>query len=730
MARKPKKNKKNKGKRRSGKGVGKRLPANPAAQTDQANQLYQAGEYDKAETIYAHILKLNPSDTNALNISANISFIRKDFERAIVLWGKAVALNPGSSEYNSNLGAAYFEWGDPNTSEKYFRKALEIDPGYVNAHMNLGNSLRDQGKLEAALASYRESVRLQPDFANAHYSVGIVLDGEGRRDEAQAAFERAIEISPGHDRANAYLGFFLTHQEGRLEDALECFRKSLSVNPDLTSTQKGFSAALRLCANLKDYFPELEADLKFCFESESMDVRDIAFPAAAQLLLKYGIADAAHIPPERLSELAQRMGADELLIMYLENARNMNAEFEIVLTKLRAALLEAGRGEPQIPPEGARLAAALSIQAFINEYVFSVGPDEERKIEELRAEIEGAFGDGALSGAALEVKLLMLAMYEPLFNLPTAHAIRDLPGASWSQLFQKVLDTTFFVRYEEEAIKNEVRSISKVEDATSGAVREQYEENPFPRWIFHANTRKMNFSGYIKQVARRFSPPSMFNEPIKILVAGCGTGHQPISTATAVRSEVLAVDLSRTSLAYAIRMAQKLEVDNVEFVQGDILELSSLDERFHVIECVGVLHHMKEPARGLAVLEELLLPGGMMRLGLYSAIARRKIIKAREYIENSGLRPRHEDIRAFRNEVLMSPGDRFSLKHLADFYSLSSCRDLLFHVQEHDMSLGQVRELIGSRGLRFVDFEFYQPEHREGYAERFPDDETMTNLDN
>lgn len=728
MGRKPKKKKK--GSHRSGGGAGKRFSSNPAAQIIQANQLYQAGEHGKSEAICAQILKLNPSDMNALNISAIIAFNRKDFGRAVELWGKAAAVNPSSSEYNSNLGAAYYEGGDPNKAEIYFRKALEVEPGYANAHFNLGNSLKDQGELDAALACYREAIRLQPDFANAHCGIGVMLESEGRRDEAQAAFERALEISPGHDKANAGLGFILTRQEGRLGDALAYFRKSLSVSPDLLDAQMGFSLALRLCANLKEYHSELEADLIFCFELESMDVRDIAVPAAAQLLLKYGISGSVNFPLAQRLELVQRMGADDLLIKYLEKARNLNPDFEILLTNVRAALLEAGREEPHMPPESVRLAAALSFQAFINEFVFSVGAEEERLIEELCAEIEGALGNGAPAESSLEEKLLLLAMHEPLFNLPSAHVIRNFPRDSWSLTFQKVLDTTFLVRYEEEAIKNEIGSISKVKDTTSEAVRAQYEENPYPRWISCAHTRKLNFSGYIKQVAPRFSPPSMFNEPVKILIAGCGTGQQPISTAIAIRCEVLAVDLSRASLAYAIRMARNMKVDKVEFVQGDILELSALEERFHVIECAGVLHHMKEPARGLAVLGELLLPGGMMKLGLYSAIARRKIIKAREYIENSGLTPKHEDIRAFRSEVLMSAEDRFDLKRHGDFYSLSTCRDLLFHVQEHDMSLREVRELIGSHGLRFVDFEFAEPKHRERYTERFPDDKTMINLDN
>jgi len=78
----------------------------------------------------------------------------------------------------------------------------------------------------------------------------------------------------------------------------------------------------------------------------------------------------------------------------------------------------------------------------------------------------------------------------------------------------------------------------------------------------------------------------------------------------------------------------------------------------------------------------------------------------------------------------MSAADRFDIKRHGDFYSLSTCRDLLFHVQEHDLTLHEVRELIDSQNLNFIDFEFIESKHRERYAERFPDDTTMINLDN
>ena len=39
-------------------------------------------------------------------------------------------------------------------------------------------------------------------------------------------------------------------------------------------------------------------------------------------------------------------------------------------------------------------------------------------------------------------------------------------------------------------------------------------------------------------------------------------------------------------------------VDNIKYAQMDILETGSWGERFDIIECGGVLHHMDDPIAG------------------------------------------------------------------------------------------------------------------------------------
>ncbi len=63
----------------------------------------------------------------------------------------------------------------------------------------------------------------------------------------------------------------------------------------------------------------------------------------------------------------------------------------------------------------------------------------------------------------------------------------------------------------------------------------------------------------------------------------------------------------------------------IEYAQADILELGSLDRRFDLIESIGVLHHLADPFAGWRVLLSLLRPGGVMKLGFYSAVARRDL---------------------------------------------------------------------------------------------------------
>jgi hypothetical protein len=75
-------------------------------------------------------------------------------------------------------------------------------------------------------------------------------------------------------------------------------------------------------------------------------------------------------------------------------------------------------------------------------------------------------------------------------------------------------------------------------------------------------------------------------------------------------------------------------------------------------------------------------------------------------------------------------GTRFgaALK-LVDFFSTSDCRDLLFHVQEHRMTLTGIDVFLRENDLQFLGFDI-KPDIIKVYRQRFPEDAVATNLAN
>jgi SAM-dependent methyltransferase len=192
--------------------------------------------------------------------------------------------------------------------------------------------------------------------------------------------------------------------------------------------------------------------------------------------------------------------------------------------------------------------------------------------------------------------------------------------------------------------------------------------------------------------------------------------------------KILALDFSKSSLAYAVRMARRLDVGNVEFLHGDILDLPSLGRGFSVIESVGVLHHMNDPFDGWRVLTDLLHPGGMMKLGLYSEKARGSLDPVREKIRGLKLRPIPDDLRELRRRILLGEEDLPSPPPFRDFYQLNEFRDLVFHVMEHRFTIPQIAGNLKTLGLEFVGFEFNKDLIARRYTEHCPQDPGMTDL--
>jgi len=166
-------------------------------------------------------------------------------------------------------------------------------------------------------------------------------------------------------------------------------------------------------------------------------------------------------------------------------------------------------------------------------------------------------------------------------------------------------------------------------------------------------------------------------------------------------------------------------------LQGDILNLSSLDKSFDVIECIGVLHHMEDPERGMAELATLLKPGGLMKIALYSELSRSGfVVGTKNFLDAANIPTTDDGIREARKLLNELPDDH-ALKPVSkafDFFTTSMFRDLCMHVQEHRFTIPRIEKVLRALNLEFLGFVKLSPEAEALYKSRYPQDPSMRDL--
>jgi SAM-dependent methyltransferase len=215
--------------------------------------------------------------------------------------------------------------------------------------------------------------------------------------------------------------------------------------------------------------------------------------------------------------------------------------------------------------------------------------------------------------------------------------------------------------------------------------------------------------------------------PFEVLIAGCGTGQQAVQSALAYgpAARVMAIDLSAASLAYAARMAERFGARNIDFAQADLQALADAGpqfaERFRIVECTGVLHHLGDPFAAWRALLRCLARDGAMLVGLYSARARASLKALREDPACPGPGCSDAALRAFRQVLLARADDAAGgdLKMSRDFLTASNFRDLALHVSERPVTLPEIAQFLRDNGLAFRGFQLERGTFAR-FRDRFP----------
>jgi SAM-dependent methyltransferase len=632
--------------------------------------------------------------------------------------------------------------GQLDQVERQCREHLARHPNDLDVLFILANVYNKVGRHNEAIAGYGKILELDPTHWSSLYSLGVIMLEHRMYDQAAEFFKSTLFHKPDFLPANEKLQqLYLANND--TQSLLAHAMMAVKQHPDRMELWLRLSAALMGCDNpfMPDDFIRFVAEyapLKDRCEGGPPMVATFAM-LASNVGLR-GMFNAVQLQGDKALVTYARQGdlltllQDELFIKIIENNTVCSQKFERFMAAVRYALLvELTLEAPNltIQPQDLKLMQGIAGYFFRTEYIVRVTEEEKVLLQRLKDRVVGSVthADASLT-VQEEADIILLAMYEALKRMDMDAAWKALQSryTSDNPLYGVLQLTYADLALEEEVARTRIESFGSIQDDVSLKVREQYEENPYPRWDSIVDVEPIATRTFLRGIVPYPYPfkPSVPDKP-SILVAGCGTGRQPLNIASYLpHADIFAIDISRRSLAYALLKSEEMKFKNIQFMHMDILDIPSYGKTFDMVFCSGVLHHMREPMDGWRSINQVLKPGGLMNIALYSKLSRQAISKAREEIAAKGYKDTPEDIRKYREEIIFDPNNPFMTS--SDFFTESTLRDLLFHRQEHQFTIPQIKQCLQALNLKFIGFANNSITYQM-FDECFPFQKDYTNLD-
>ena len=701
------------------------------ASTDQEIQLfqetliqaYQGENYQKVIDLAlsnSHYVD-DQSITLSIIASANLKLDR--YEDAISSYKKALRVDGHNCNIHNNLGVVYLRIQKLDQAYACFQKAISLNPQYAEAYYNRGNLDRMLEDDENAIISYKHALDLEPTHFDAKNNLGALLQKRGSYEKAESVFREIVKADPHYALGLNNLGI-ISRKLGNYEEAMLYFVKAVSCEPENISIWENLASVLSLRdLNFQDYDDTLADIFVELLNKKKTNNPNMVAPAILKLLFKspdmlrsVKILADSRLSMESFKEEIDNLSRFSLLLALMRLTPIADPQLERVFVNCRKTLLL----EPElITTDSSELfLQALAQQCAVNEYIYPISKQEDLSIQHLNRVVE----DSLERKSSIEDRVILtLACYKNLY------AIRYKERIEKSVLTNDIVEFQISQVARQKKISKDIPSLSVIRDQVSNRVRQQYEENSYPRWINTVTfTESLTVSQLLKDLGLKNAEEIRIDRP-KILIAGCGTGrHAVLTSSRFTGSRVTAFDLSINSVGYAKLKSQEFGINGIRYMHGDLLNIGELGEKFDIVESVGVLHHMDKPIEGLIALKEVLKTGGLMRLALYSESARAGVIQARKLIETKYSKGSIEDrIRSFRQGIIN--GDNIAEQNLkyvtkwGDFYSMSECRDLFFHEKEHRFTIPKIKEMLVQFDLMFLGFEFNHGEILKKFLNKYSD---------
>lgn len=537
----------------------------------------------------------------------------------------------------------------------------------------LADRLNLRHETALSIQAYQSSIEAWPENAKAWNNLGLLYYAEERYSKAEACFKKAIIVAEPADPtaessmchlADLYISSSLP------EKALNTLAKGI-IDGKLNNEE----AMHRLLYALQiTTHSEYDIQIDSCLRILSKDNRIDPILFSAQYFIQLHCNPHKAISQTKnITELARMLEDDKETLDMLKKTPITHCKIEALVDKIALHMGDVILST-RLPPPYPNLLDALVHQRNLVGPISPLTPSHTTLIQQLRE-----LCDLCVCGCLLEVSIRsLLHAFGQESDNDYHYLARQFPSSSPCQL--------------------------TVDTSGQKDIQAFYERHPYPTWTarpFFIEQRLEDLFSSLGSVA------PISSEPL-ILVAGCGTGQHAISIAlTYPQAEVIAIDVSSTSLAYANAKKTEFQIHNLSFKQTCIYDVYKTAQQYDLIEAIGVIHHLSSPLQGCKSLLSALKPHGVLKLGLYSSIARTPLREARDIICANDI-----DLTAYNlphiRKFVMDNQHLPCMSRIAnskDFYTANGCIDLILNPLENMFDIPRLKSLLDQLNADIAGFD-------------------------
>jgi predicted TPR repeat methyltransferase len=189
---------------------------------EEAKQLHQDGELEKAISAYSRVIKKDHTNLEARHFLAMAYAQSEQYQQALDSLDKAIAIAPEQPSFYNSKANVLIRMQRTDEAIAALEHAIDCDPSYSTAHNTLGRCYYTIEQLDEAKKHYQRAIELDKHFPQAHYNLALLFLHQEQLDEAIQELQTTLALDPKYAKAYGQLAetYMLQEHYSKAVDSL------------------------------------------------------------------------------------------------------------------------------------------------------------------------------------------------------------------------------------------------------------------------------------------------------------------------------------------------------------------------------------------------------------------------------------------------------------------------------------------------------------------------------